>query len=112
MQLDNKGRLNMWTDINITDKYRDLEIDANKLFDHGILTEEYDKLRQTLPDDYLDGIAPNTAMSLAGNGWTVDVIAHLLRFIDRNLTGSSEMDTNVACDKDEQDETIRESQDS
>ena len=45
MQLDNKGRLNMWTDINITDKYRDLKIDANKLFDHGILTEEYDKLR-------------------------------------------------------------------
>lgn len=34
---------------------------------------------QTLPDDYLDGIAPNTAMSLAGNGWTVDVIAHLLK---------------------------------
>lgn len=45
MQLDNKGRLNMWTDINITDKYRDLEIDANKLFDHGILSEGYDKLR-------------------------------------------------------------------
>lgn len=38
---------------------------------------------QTLPDDYLDGIAPNTAMSLAGNGWTVDVIAHLLRGIER-----------------------------
>lgn len=38
---------------------------------------------QTLPDDYLDGIAPNTAMSLAGNGWTVDVIAHLLRSIER-----------------------------
>lgn len=38
---------------------------------------------QTLPDDYLDGIAPNTAMSLTGNGWTVDVIAHLLRGIER-----------------------------
>ena len=38
---------------------------------------------QTLPDDYLDGIAPNTAMSLAGNGWTVDVITHLLRSIER-----------------------------
>lgn len=37
---------------------------------------------QTLPDDYLDGIAPNTAMSLAGNGWTVDVIAHLLKGIE------------------------------
>lgn len=45
MQLDDKGRLNMWADINITDKYRDFEIDVNKLFDHGILTEEYDKLR-------------------------------------------------------------------
>lgn len=38
---------------------------------------------QTLPDDYLDGIAPNTAMSLTGDGWTVDVIAHLLRGIER-----------------------------
>ncbi len=45
MQLDDKGILNMWTDNNITDKYKDFEIDANKLFDHGILTEEYDKLR-------------------------------------------------------------------
>lgn len=35
-----------------------------------------------LPDDYLDGIAPNTAMSLTGNGWTVDVIAHLLKGIE------------------------------
>ena len=26
MQLDDKGRLNMWADINITDKYRDFEI--------------------------------------------------------------------------------------
>lgn len=37
---------------------------------------------QILPDDYLDGIAPNTAMSLTGNGWTVDVIAHLLKGIE------------------------------
>lgn len=33
MQLDDKGILNMWTDNNITDKYRDFEIDVNKLFD-------------------------------------------------------------------------------
>lgn len=31
MQLDDKGILNMWTDNNITDKYRDFEIDVNKL---------------------------------------------------------------------------------
>lgn len=45
MQLDDKGRLNMWADMNISDKYRSLKIDANKLFDHGILSEGYDKLR-------------------------------------------------------------------
>lgn len=45
MQLDDKGKLNLWSDINITDNYRSLKIDANKLFDHGILSEEYDKLR-------------------------------------------------------------------
>lgn len=78
---------------------------------------------QTLPDDYLDGIAPNTVMSLAGNGWTVDVIAHLLRSIERKqmndivkefrkitdelMFGSSETGTNVTCDKHEQNEAIR-----
>lgn len=36
---------------------------------------------QTLPDDYLDGMAVNTVANLTGNGWTVDVIAHLLRFL-------------------------------
>ena len=36
---------NLWSDINITDNYRSLKIDANKLFDHGILSEGYDKLR-------------------------------------------------------------------
>lgn len=45
MQLDDKGRLNLWSDINMTDNHRSLKIDANKLFDHGILSEEYDKLR-------------------------------------------------------------------
>lgn len=45
MQLDDKGRLNLWSDINITDNYRSLKIDANKLFDHGTLSEGYDKLR-------------------------------------------------------------------
>lgn len=31
MQLDDKGILNMWADKNITDKYRDFEIDVNKI---------------------------------------------------------------------------------
>lgn len=84
---------------------------------------------QTLPDDYLDGIAPNTAMSLAGNGWVVDVIAHLLRSIERKqindivkefrkitdelMFGSSKTDTDMTCEgKHEKNETIRKNQDS
>lgn len=68
-------------------------------------------------------------MSLAGNGWTVDVIAHLLRGIERKwmsdivkefrrldkelLFGSSETNTNMTCEgKHEQNETIRKNQDS
>lgn len=45
MQLDDKGRLNLWSDINITDNYRSFKIEANKLFDHEIFTDKYDKLK-------------------------------------------------------------------
>jgi len=36
---------------------------------------------QTLPDGYLDSIPDNQAKKCLGNGWTVDVIAHILSFI-------------------------------
>ena len=36
---------------------------------------------QTLPDGYTDGVAPGIRKILIGNGWTVDVIAHILKYI-------------------------------
>ena len=36
---------------------------------------------QTLPDDYTKGIAMTQRYKAIGNGWTVDVIAHILSFI-------------------------------
>lgn len=36
---------------------------------------------QTVPDDYLDMIPESAARKALGNGWTVDVIAHILRCI-------------------------------
>ena len=33
---------------------------------------------QTLPDNYTDGISDTQRYKCIGNGWTVDVIAHLL----------------------------------
>lgn len=33
---------------------------------------------QTVPDDYLNMIPESAARRALGNGWTVDVIAHIL----------------------------------
>lgn len=42
--------------------------------------KEYCRL-QTLPDNYVDAISDSQAKKCLGNGWTVDVIAHILSFI-------------------------------
>ena len=36
---------------------------------------------QTLPDGYTDGVSDRQRFKAIGNGWTVDVIAHILSFI-------------------------------
>lgn len=41
---------------------------------------EYERL-QTLPDNYTQGIADTHRYTTIGNGWTVDVIAHILKGI-------------------------------
>ena len=41
---------------------------------------EYERL-QTLPDHYTDGVADGARYTACGNGWTVDVIAHILQGI-------------------------------
>lgn len=56
---------------------------------HGVLIEGYirklteiecERL-QTLPDDYTEGVSKAQRYKMLGNGWTVDVIAHLLQNI-------------------------------
>lgn len=39
---------------------------------------EYERL-QTVPDNYTEGVSRGARRSMLGNGWTVDVIAHILR---------------------------------
>lgn len=38
---------------------------------------------QTLPDGYTDGIPESHRYKAIGNGWTVDVVAHILSFLKR-----------------------------
>ena len=56
---------------------------------HGVLIEGYirkltpiecERL-QTLPDNYTEGVSNSQRYKMLGNGWTVDVIAHILSFI-------------------------------
>ena len=42
---------------------------------------EYERL-QTVPDDYTKGVCNNARYTMLGNGWTVDVIAHIFSFIN------------------------------
>lgn len=43
---------------------------------------EYERL-QTLPDNYTAGVSDTARCTAVGNGWTVDVIAHILRGLSR-----------------------------
>ena len=44
---------------------------------------EYERC-QTLPDNYTFGVADTHRYTACGNGWTVDVVAHILSFIPRS----------------------------
>lgn len=44
---------------------------------------EYERL-QTLPDNYTAGLSDTARYKAVGNGWTVDVIAHILSHIKEN----------------------------
>ena len=48
---------------------------------HRKLTvREMEKL-QTIPVGYTDGVCKTAAIKMIGNGWTVDVIAHIFSFL-------------------------------
>ena len=52
-----------------------------KVFDTNgprkLLPIEYERL-QTVPDNYTEGVSDTARYSMLGNGWTVDVICHIL----------------------------------
>jgi len=61
---------------------------------------EYERL-QTLPEGYTEGICDTARYSAIGNGWTVDVIAHILRHIDKDEQKPSESVENLKAPKGE-----------
>ena len=47
------------------------------------LTRRELELAQTLPIGYCDGLSYNRTCNVTGDGWTVDIIAHIFSFIPK-----------------------------
>jgi site-specific DNA-cytosine methylase len=81
--------------------------DGNKFYTltaqdkHGVLIEGYirkltpiecERL-QTMPDNYTDGISNSQRYKCLGNGWTVDVIAHILSGIKNTAPDATNIES-------------------
>ena len=88
--LDIKGHRNMKEVYNLDGKCNTILCDGDgghrvkKVYQNGrcrkLMPVEYERL-QTLPDGYTEGVADSRRYTCCGNGWTVDVIAHILKNI-------------------------------
>lgn len=54
-------------------------IDENDLSKYKIISPIEAERLQTLPDNYTDGVPKTRRFEAIGNGWTVDVIAHIFK---------------------------------
>ncbi len=61
----------------------DIVCDSNVYDGVRYLTKKERELLQSVPVGYCDSLSENDAASLLGDGWTVDVIAHLLEGIKK-----------------------------
>ena len=75
------GNVPLYTDKDTADKYKGKYIDKeDRLFYRKLTPLECERL-QCLPDNYTDNVSNSQRYKMIGNGWTVDVIAHILKGI-------------------------------
>lgn len=90
--LEIRGHRNMKEVYNLNGKCNTILCDGDgghrvkKVYQNGkcrkLMPVEYERL-QTLPDDYTEGVSDSRRYTCCGNGWTVDVIAHILKNIPK-----------------------------
>jgi len=56
-----------------------LAISENSYLWRKLTVKECERL-QTLPDDYTEGVSNSRRYKAIGNGWTCDIIAHILKY--------------------------------
>jgi len=59
------------------------EEDMDKIHFRKLTPLECERL-QTVPDGYTEGVSNTQRYRMVGNGWTVDVIAHMLQYIGKD----------------------------
>lgn len=58
-------------------------VNENDLSTYKIISPIEAERLQTLPDNYTEGVAKTRRFEAIGNGWTVDVITHILSFMEK-----------------------------
>jgi DNA-cytosine methyltransferase len=72
-----KGKAPTLTAVSGGNQERKISIDSNKW--RKLTPIECERL-QTLPDNYTEGVSNTQRYKMIGNGWTVDVITHILSY--------------------------------
>ena len=50
---------------------------------------------QTVPEGYTEGVSKSQRYKMLGNGWTVDVISHILSFMEKENTYEAQNEIHI-----------------
>ena len=64
-----------------TESKTNILVDDNDICTYKIISPIEAERLQTLPDNYTEGVPKTRRFEAIGNGWTVDVISHILKNI-------------------------------
>lgn len=76
------GNVPLLTDYETSSKYKGKYIDKYERLEYRKLTPIECERLQTLPDNWTDCVSNTQRYKMIGNGWTIDVIAHILKHIN------------------------------
>ena len=75
------GNVPLLTDNETASQYKGKYIDKNDRLKYRKLTPVECERLQTIPDNWTDCVSNTQRYKMIGNGWTIDVIAHILKHI-------------------------------
>ena len=75
------GNVPLITDVETAAKYKGKYVDKNERLEYRKLTPIECERLQALPDNWTDCVSNTQRYKMIGNGWTIDVIAHILKHI-------------------------------